>query len=120
LKDSWLFIFGSVFLSLVIYDYWRVAKPIIDWKKSVDTFLRKAEKIEDLRFKYNEEYYIHIQDNEELKQNWDVLEKAIINKKFIWLFSDTNVLLPQSSMNESEFHTLSEQITRKVKNVEKN
>jgi hypothetical protein len=119
LKDSWLFILGSVFLSLLIYDFWRVAKPIIDWKKSVETFLKKAEKIEDLRFKYNEKYFIHIQDNEELKQNWDVLVKAIINKKFIWLFSDTNVLLPKRSMNESEYQTLSELITRKVKNVEK-
>lgn len=120
LKDDWLFILGSVFFSLLIYDYWRVAKPIIDWKKSVETFLKKADKIEDLRFKYNEEYFIHIQDNEELKQNWDILEKAIINKEFIWLFSDTNVLLPKSSMKESEYYALSELIVGKVKNVEKN
>jgi hypothetical protein len=119
LKDSWLFILGSIFLSLLIYDYWRVAKPIIDWKKSVETFLKKAEKTKDLILKYNDEYFIHIQDDEELKQNWEILEKAIINERFIWLFSDTNVLLPKSSMNESEYKALSELISNKVKNVEK-
>lgn len=120
LKDSWLFILGSVFLSLIIYDYWRVAKPIINWKKSVETFLSKAEKIKDLRFNYNQECFIHIQDNEELKQNWDVLEKVVVNEKFIWLFSDTNVLLPKSSMGDNEYQTLIELIMKKVKNVAKN
>lgn len=120
LKDSWIFILGSVFLSLIIYDYWRVAKPIIEWKKSVEAFLKKAEKTEDLRFKYNDTFFIHIQDNEELKQNWEVIEKATIHEKFIWLFSDTNMLLPKSSMSENEYHALSELISRKVKNVEKN
>lgn len=119
LNESWLFILGSVFLSLLVYDYWKVAKPIIDWKKSVETFLKRAEKTKDLRLKYNEDYFIHIQDNEELKQNWEVLEKAIINEKFIWLFSDTNVLLPKSSMNEMEYRDLTELISKKVKNVEK-
>jgi hypothetical protein len=119
LKDSWLFILGSVFLSLLIYDFWKVAKPIIDWKKSVETFLKRAEKTKDLRLKYNEDFFIHIQDNEELKQNWEILEKAIINEKFIWLFSDTNVLLPKSSMNDMEYRDLTELISKKVKNVEK-
>jgi hypothetical protein len=120
LKDSWLFILGTVFLSLLIYDFWKVAKPIIDWKKSVETFLKRAEKTKDVRLKYNEACFIHIQDNEELKQNWEVLEKAIINEKFIWLFSDINVLLPKNSMNEMEYHDLTELILKKVKNVEKN
>lgn len=119
LDDSWLFIFGSVFLSLLVYDFWKVAKPIIDWKKSVEIFLKKAAKTKDLRLKYNEDYFIHIQDSKELKQNWEVIEKAIITKKFIWLFSDANVLLPKSTMNEKEYRDLAEIITEKVKNVEK-
>lgn len=85
----------------------------------MESFLHRAEKTKDLRLKYNEDYFIHIQDNEELKQNWDVLEKAIINERFIWLFSDTNVLLPKSSMNEMEYRDLTELISKKVKNVEK-
>ncbi len=32
LKDNWMFILGSVFLSLLCYDFWKVAKPIIAWK----------------------------------------------------------------------------------------
>lgn len=119
LKDSWLFILGTVFLSLLVYDYWKVTKPIIDWKKSVETFLKRAEKTKDLRLKYNEDFFIHIQDNEELKQNWEVIEKAIINERFIWLFSDTNVLLLKSSMNHMEYRDLTELISKKVKNVEK-
>lgn len=120
IDDSWFFILGSVFLSLLIYDYWRVAKPIIDWKKSVESFLKKTALVNDLRFKYNEEYFVHIQDQEELKQNWEIIEKAIINNEFIWLLSDTNVLLPKKSMRSSEFQTLSTLISEKVKNVEKN
>jgi hypothetical protein len=120
LQDSWLFVLGSVFFSLLCYDFWKVAKPILDWKKSVEAFLKKAEKIVDLRLKYNENFFIHIQDNEELKQNWEVIEKAIINERFIWLFSDTNILLPKSSMTESEFQALITLISSKVKNVEKN
>ena len=118
-KESWFFIIGSVFLSLLIYDYWKVAKPIIDWKNSVETFLKKVEKTKDIRLKYNEEFFIHIQDNEELKQNWEVLQKAIITEKYIWLFSDTNLLLPKSSMNEIEYRNLTELVSKKVKNVEK-
>ena len=106
-------------LSLLVYDFWRVVKPILVWKKSVETFLKKAEKITDLRLKYNDEFFVYVEDREELKQNWSVLEKAIIDEDFIWLFSDTNVLLPKSSMNESEFHALKELISNKVKNVQK-
>ncbi len=119
LKDSSIFIIGSVFHSLFVYDFWKVAKPIIDWKKSVETFLKRVEKTKDLRLKYNEDYILHIQDNEELKLNWEVIEKAIISEKFIWLFSDSNVLLPKSSMNEMEYRDLAELISKKVKNVEK-
>lgn len=120
LKDSLFFILGSFFFLLLIYDYWKVAKPIIEWKKSIETFLKKAEKIEDLRFLYNDIFFIHIQDKEELKQSWDIVEKAIINEKFIWLLSDANVLLPKSSMTENEYQAVSELIFSKVKNVEKN
>jgi hypothetical protein len=118
-RDSWFFILGTMFFSLLIYDFWRVAKPILVWKKSVETFLKKAEKITDLRLKYNEVFFVYVEDNEELKQNWSVLEKAIIAEDFIWLFSDTNVLLPKSSMNELEFQALQELISSKVKNVQK-
>lgn len=116
LNDSWFFILGSVFLSLLIYDYWKVAKPIIEWKKSVESFLKKAEKTKDLRLKYNEDFFVHIQDNEQLKQNWEVVDKAIINNRFIWLFSDTNILLPKNSMSESEYNTLKDVISSNVKN----
>lgn len=118
-NDSWFFIIGSMSLSLLVYDFWRVVKPILVWKKSVEAFLKKAEKITDLRLKYNDEFFVYVEDREELKQNWSVLEKAIIDEDFIWLFSDTNVLLPKSSMNESEFHALKELISHKVKNVQK-
>jgi hypothetical protein len=117
--DSWFFVLGSVFFSLFCYDFWRVAKPIMDWKKSVESFLKIAEKTEDLRFQYNENFFIYTQDQEELKQNWEVIEKAIVNEQFIWLFSDKNILLPKSSMTESEYQALMDLVLSKVKNVEK-
>lgn len=119
LKDSWLLLLGLVLLLLVINDYWKVARPVIEWKKSVDAFLKKAENIKDLRLIYNEDYLIHVQDNEELKQNWEVIEKAIINDNCIWLFSDSNILIPKSAMKEIEYKALSEFILNKVRNVEK-
>ncbi len=89
-------------------------------EKSVESFLKKAETIEILRLLYNENFFIHIQDNEELKQHWETIEKALINDRYIWLFSDTNILLPKGSMSEIEYADLSSAILRKVKNVAKN
>ena len=113
------FVGGCIFFSLLVYDYCKVAGPIIKWKKSILKFLEKAEKIQVLKLKYNDEFFIHIQDNDELKHEWGVVERAIINDRFIWLFSNTYVLLPRSSMSQNEFEELSGTVMRKVKNVEK-
>jgi hypothetical protein len=118
-KDQAFFMFGTILLSLIVNDYLKVALPIIKWKKSVETFLKEAEKIKDLRFIYSDDYVIHISDNQEIKQNWEIIEKAVINDRFIWLFSDNNILLPKNAMKEEEYQALIELIKIKVKNVEK-
>lgn len=118
-EDSTLLVMGSIFYSLICYDFWRVAKPIIQWKRSVETFLIKAESIKYLRFKYNDTFFIHIQDQEELKQHWEVVDKAIINDQFICLYSDSNVLLPKGSMTDVEYQELKDMVMEKVKNVVK-
>ncbi|MFY7942995.1 MAG: hypothetical protein ACOVNZ_00355 [Crocinitomicaceae bacterium] len=120
LKDNWLIVFGTIFFSLLIYDYWRVAKPIYSWKKSVERFLHESSKIKYLRFAYNDTYFIHSDDHKELKQNWELIEKATINDQLIWLYSDTDVLLPKKAMSSDEFQALSDLIFEKVKNVSKN
>jgi hypothetical protein len=119
LEDSTLLVMGSIFFSLICYDFWRAAKPIISWRRSVEAFLKKAETIKDLRFMYNDIFFIHIQDQEELKQHWEVVDKAIINDQFIWLYSDSNVLLPKGSMTDVEYQDLKNMVMDKVKNVEK-
>lgn len=118
-EDSTLLVMGSIFYSLICFDFWRVAKPIIQWKRSVETFLKKAESIKDLRFVYNDTFFIHIQDQEELKQRWEVIDKAVMNDQFIWLYSDFNVLLPKGSMTNEEYQILKEMVMEKVKNVVK-
>lgn len=119
IKDGWLLIFGAFSLCYIIYDFWKAARVVIQWRKSVEQFLIKAENIKDLRFVYNDDHFTHIQNNETLKQDWSVIEKAIINDQLIWLFSDTNLLLPKSSMSDDEFRQLSDLVLAKVKNVER-
>lgn len=119
MEDECFFILGSIIFCLFVYDWWRVAKPIIDWKKSVEIFLKNAGAISNLTFKYNELFFTHIQDNQELKQNWEIIERAVVNEQYIWLFSNTNVLLPKNSMSDEEFTALTHVVVEKVKNVEK-
>ena len=77
--NDWYFTLGCIFFSLLVYDFWKVASPIIKWKKSIIMFLDKAEKIKVLKLKYNDDFFMHIQDNQELKHEWGVIELAIIN-----------------------------------------
>jgi hypothetical protein len=118
-RENWYFVLGCIFFSLNVYDFWKVAKPIITWKKSVLKFLKEAADTKVLELKYNDVFFIHIQDQNELKQEWVVIDRAILNSRFIWLFSNTSILLPKSSMREEEFIRLSNVVMEKVKNVEK-
>ncbi len=119
IQELGLLLFAIIFLFAVVYEFWKAARNVIQWRKSVEEFLTKAENTKDLRLSYNETSFVHIHDNDTLKQDWTIIEKAVINERLIWLFSDTNVLLPRSSMSELEFDHLSKLITSKVKNVQK-
>lgn len=118
--DSSYFIWGSILLSFLVYHFLDVAKPIYKWKKSILKFLKKLEKIEVVKFKYNNDFFIHQEDKNELKQYWNIIDRAIINERYIWIFSNTNILLPKSSMSDKEYFELSEVVLKNVKNVEKN
>lgn len=118
--DRWYFVLGSIFFSLLVYDYWKVARPIIKWKKSILNFLEKVKHTQTLTFHYNETYYIHTQDSQQLKQNWSAVEQAIIDDQCIWLLSDKNILLPKSSMRNDEYNALSQTIMNQVQHVERN
>lgn len=120
IENKWFFVSVLIGFIVVCYSFWRVVKPIIVWKKSVENFLRRLASIDDFRFKYNEDHFIHIEGKEELKQNWDLIKQAVLNDKFIWLFSDTNILLPKSAMTENEYLALSKLISDKVKYIVKN
>jgi hypothetical protein len=117
LEEDYIFIFGSILFVLPIYDFWRVSKPIFQWKKSVEKFLINSQKIKDLRFKYNEEYFIHIQDKTEKKMNWTEVVHATINDRLIEIHTTENFLLPKKAMTAVEFENLSKIIMNKVKNV---
>jgi len=55
--NRWYFPLGCIFFSLLVYDFWKVASPIIKWKKSVLLFLEKAEKIKVLKLKYTDDLF---------------------------------------------------------------
>lgn len=99
-KNDWYFIIGCMFFSYLIYDFWKAAMPIIRWKKSILNFLEKAEKIEVLKLAYTDDFFIHTQNNEVVKQQWKIIDRAIVNDRFIWLLSSKNILLPKSSMSQ--------------------
>ena len=120
LENKWFFVSVLICFIVACYSFWKVVKPIIVWKKSIENFLKRIEIIDDFRFKYNEDYFIHIEGKEELKQSWDLIKQAVLNDKFIWLFSDTNILLPKSAMSENEYLALSKLISDKVKYIVKN
>lgn len=120
LGDGILVFFGIIALSLLFFEFWKVARPIVEWKKLVRLYLERAEKVRSLTVYYTDTYILHIQDNEELKKNWDIIDKAVITDKYIWLYSDNNILLPKAAMRDSEFDALVGTILKKVKNVEKN
>lgn len=117
--DRWYFVLGCIFFSLIVYDFWSVAGPILKWKRLVLNFLKEVESVQQLKFMYNDVYFVHLQDKTELKQAWSVIDRAEITDRFIWLFSDRNILLPKNSMSQKEFELLSETVMKLVKNVEK-
>ena len=120
LDDDWIFVWGTVLLSLFTYNFIEVAKPIIKWRKSVEAFLAKAERIRFLKVRYDAENFWHIDDELELKTAWSAMNHAVINLRYITLFSNENsFLLPRECMQEAEFEALSVVIMGNVKEVRK-
>jgi hypothetical protein len=121
LENNLIFVLGTVLISLGLYDFLRVAKPIIAWKKSVNEFLKKAADTKVLKVIYTEKYFLHISDSKESKVDWTSFTSALINDDLIWLYTATsNFLVPKKSMTKSEFEMISDTVMKKVTNVEKN
>lgn len=100
--------------------FWSATKPIIDWKKAINTFLATAEKVKTLKIIYDDESILHIQDGEQFKLNWTAVKYAIINDRSVSICSDiTNILLPKSSMTAEEYTVLCDKIMEKVQEVQK-
>lgn len=118
--SDWVFLAGTILFTLICYDYWKVARPIIIWKKSVIRFLKEADDVKLLEFHYNNDYFIHIQDEHESKKDWSIVEYATINDKSIVIRAEKNFLLPKSAMSISEYEALADLLMQKVKNVTRN
>ena len=119
-KDQSLFVLGSIAFTLPVFGYYQAVKPMWTWKKSVDNFILESGKIKDLKFTYDDKILIHTSDNQIIKKTWDTIEKAVINTDCIWLFSDSDILLPKKAMTENEFNALTLVVLDQVKNVYKN
>lgn len=118
-QNDWLLLIGTILFSLIIYDFIKVARPIIVWKKSVIRFLTEAEQVKKLEFHYDEISFIHIQDDYESKRDWSLVASATITDRLINIHAEKNFLLPRNALSKSEYDTLSEMIMAKVKNVTK-
>ena len=115
------FVLSIICFFAAIGSFWSATKPIIDWKKSINDFLSMAEKVKSLRLIYNDEFILHIQDESEIKLNWEAIKYAIINDRTLSIYSDiTNLLLPKSSMTSEEYTILFDKVMEKVKEVKKN
>ncbi|WP_430404756.1 hypothetical protein [Fluviicola sp.] len=121
IHEGGLLVFACLCLISATLIFWSAAKPIIEWKKSINEFLAMAEKVKSLRIIYNDEFILHIQDESEIKLNWTVIQYAIINDRTVSIYSDiTNILLPKSSMTSEEYTILCDRIMEKVQEVQKN
>ena len=115
-----IFIFSCIAFISIIYGFWQTARPIIAWKKSINKFLMMAENVKTLKIIFNENFILHIQDEEEIKLNWDAVKYATISQRSISIYSDiTNMLLPKSSMGDKEYSILSDKVMEKVQEVKK-
>ena len=83
-------------------------------------FLKEADDVKVLEFHYNDDYFIHIQDEHESKKDWSIVEYATINDKSIVIRAEKNFLLPKSAMRVSEYNALADVIMHNVKNVTRN
>lgn len=119
-QEEFIFILGTIFFSLFIFDFIKIAKPIIKWRKSVEEFLVKVKKIQVLHIKYNQNGFIHMQDLRISKVNWSDVSSAYINERFIKIkTTQTTFLYPKKCMHPDQFNSLCQVILDNVKNVEK-
>lgn len=113
------FFIATIGLFATVAGFWSAAGPIIKWKKSINTFLAKAEKVKNLRVIYNDEFIHHFQDDMETKLNWSAVERATITDRYLELHASTYIFLPKSAMTGQEYQVLSDKIMEKVPQVEK-
>ena len=118
-KLGFSYAFSIIGFFSAIIAFWSAARPIIQWKKSVNTFLESAKLTQRLKVIYNDEFIHHIQDETETKLNWSVIERATITDRFIELHASTTIFLPKSSMTLNEYRILSDKIMEKVQEVQK-
>jgi hypothetical protein len=110
-----LFIFSCLCLCSAVLVFGSNVRPIITWKRSVNTFLIMAGKVKNLRIIFNEDFILHIQDEERTKLNWEAIKYVTVNDRAVSIHSDiTNILLPKSSMTAEEYIILCNKIQEKV------
>jgi hypothetical protein len=114
LKDNWLMIIGTIYLGLVMYDFQRKTRPIINWKKSVEAFLGRIDTNTEHRLCYDEESISFYQGETEVKMRLSGIKKASINDSYISLTAESNLLFPKNSMTEKEFDSLKKFVKSKV------
>jgi hypothetical protein len=105
---------GIVLFGLVCYNYMRVAKRIIDWRRSVRLFLDENEKIQQHTLRYDGEGFELIQDDETFAYKWPEVKNAVITDRYIRLHAPTDALIPRSAMGNEQFEAFKAVVSEKV------
>lgn len=114
--DYFLLISVNLLFILLIFNFRKVARPIVQWRNSVNQFLDKSSKIKDLRLEYDQTGFTHVQDEEIWELTWKQVNKAELTDRYICLYAEENVMLPKSSMTPDQYTQLAKTVVKQVKN----
>ena len=118
LNESLIFVAGTVIYLIPVFKFIDAARPILQWRRSLNNFLKRVENTDVVSIRFDEQSFIHQEDEEQTRVHWDAFDQAEIHGSHIWLQSaETNFILPKKCMSVEEFSALRQAVNSKVKKV---
>jgi hypothetical protein len=105
---------GIVLFGLVCYNFSRVARRIVEWRRSVRIFLDETEKISKHTLIYDNERIQLIQDEEITDIAWPDVKNAVITNRYIRLHAATDMMIPRGAMSDAQFDAFKATVEEKV------
>lgn len=117
-EESLIFIAGTVIYLIPVFKFIDAAKPILKWRRSENDFLERTENTEMVSIRFDEQSFIHQEDEEQTRVHWSAFDHAEIHGSHIWLqSSDTNFILPKKCMSDEDYASLRQAVNTHVKKV---